>query len=155
MKDKNIAAAIFAAITAHGQDEDRLKEVLREFGAEPCQKCNYVASNCRCNAYTVQPDPEPKPDGDIVFRVPELEILRLKGNGSIHVKGKLVETSEEGKATVTAFREWIESSYAILPDGTVVHPSPYRKEDMTFSSGKGAPGGKGGDVIFENKGGVK
>lgn len=92
-------------------------------------------------------------DGDIVFCTPEREFLRYTGDGRVLVEGVEV-TGPRATAIMETLRRWLGIANVQLPapgGGTVLNGVVLNTEaqgDTTFQSGKGAPGGAGGDVIF-------
>lgn len=89
-------------------------------------------------------------DGDIIFKTPTREHLRIKGDGSILVNGKVVERDKE---LVDGFRAWFRNTRVTLPDGSKGHVDPEANGgigDYTLQSGVGVSAqGPGGDVVME------
>ena len=87
-------------------------------------------------------------DGDIIFRSPDKEFLRFKGDGTILVEGR--ESQLDG-LVVMAFRHWLQSSLVRSPDGKSGNFCP-PNGPLTFQSGHGVgPGGEGGNINMDSR----
>lgn len=93
------------------------------------------------------PDRNPKWDGDVVFRTPTKEFLRLKGDGAILVEGRLASTDAELVATL---KRWLQGSTIRGPDHRAQAFVPSGSGEVSFRSGFGCgEGQEGGDVVLE------
>jgi hypothetical protein len=76
-------------------------------------------------------------DGDIIFKTPSEEILRLKGDGSILIRGKVITNDS---SLIDGFKEFL---------GMCNITGATRGGNLTVVSGKGFSNtAKGGDVSF-------
>ena len=76
-------------------------------------------------------------DGDIIFKTPDEEILRLKGDGSILVRGKIITNDS---SVIDGLKEFL---------GMCNIKGATGGGNLTVASGKGLSNtAKGGDVSF-------
>jgi hypothetical protein len=90
-------------------------------------------------------------DGDVVFKTASVERLRLKGDGSVLVEGRLVTSDLE---LVNVFKAWLQSTRITLCGNASAAPrDPAKPIETVIASGKGlSETSRGGDILMSDPG---